>query len=96
MASPQTAPVAPTPRTEITAVPDPVDTFHWLPCDLTADIRVANFTVHRLLSLAVGSVVPTMFRVAEDVTLHVNRTALAKARFEVVEHRLAIRITELL
>ena len=54
-----------------------------------------KFTVGDLLNLRKGSVVQTALRVANDVPIRVNKTLLGWGRFEVVDDRLAIRITEL-
>lgn len=54
-----------------------------------------KFTVGDLLKLREGSVVQTTTRVADDVPLRINTTLLGWGRFEVVEDRLAVRITEL-
>jgi len=56
---------------------------------------VPKFTVGDLLKLREGSVVQTTTRVADDVPLRINTTLLGWGRFEVVEDRLAVRITEL-
>jgi len=48
-----------------------------------------------LLSLRKGSVVLTATAVANDIPLRVNKILLGWGRFEVVNDRLAVRITEL-
>ncbi len=54
-----------------------------------------KFTVGDLLNLHKGSVVLTASRVADDVPVRINKTLLGWGRFEVVDERLAVRITEL-
>ena len=54
-----------------------------------------KFTVGDLLNLCKGSVVQTATRVANDVPVRINTALLGWGRFEVVDDRLAVRITEL-
>jgi flagellar motor switch protein FliN/FliY len=93
-----TAQVAPA-RSDISTVqesaPNPIEAYHWLRCKTTAEIAVPKFTVGDLLSLRKGSVVLTATPVADDIPLRVNKILLGWGRFEVVNDRLAVRITEL-
>jgi flagellar motor switch/type III secretory pathway protein FliN len=93
-----TAQVAPA-RTDIPSVPEsapnPIEAYHWLRCKTTAEIAVPKFTVGDLLGLRKGSVVLTATPVADDIPLRVNKILLGWGRFEVVNDRLAIRVTEL-
>ena len=93
-----TAQVAPS-RTDTAPVPEsaknPIEAYHWLRCRATAEIAVPKFTVGDLLSLRKGSVVLTTTPVANDIPLRVNKILLGRGRFEVVNDRLAVRITEL-
>jgi flagellar motor switch/type III secretory pathway protein FliN len=66
-----------------------------LPCQLTVDLPLPEFTVAELLQLGVGSVMKTGWRVARDVPLRVNDTLIGWSEFEAVGNRLAIRLTEL-
>jgi flagellar motor switch/type III secretory pathway protein FliN len=96
MATAQVAPVQP--KTEAKAqepATSPIESFHWLSCKATAEISVPKFTVGDLLNLHKGSVVLTETRVANDVPVRINKTLLGWGRFEVVDERLAVRITEL-
>jgi len=95
MATAQVAPARPDiPKTQ--EIPNsPIEAYHWLRCKTTAEIVVPKFTVGDLLGLRVGSVVVTATRVANDVPLKVNKALLGWGRFEVVNDRLAVRITEL-
>jgi flagellar motor switch protein FliN/FliY len=74
---------------------NPIEAYHWLRCKTTAELAVPKFTVGDLLSLRKGSVVLTTTPVANDVPLRVNKILLGWGRFEVVNDRLAVRITEL-
>ena len=95
MATAQVAPV----RTELPQVNepanDPIEAYHWLRCKTSAEIAVPRFTVGDLLNLRQGSVVRTATPVANDVPVKVNKILLGWGRFEAVNDRLAIRITEL-
>jgi len=73
----------------------PIEAYHWLCCQATAEIPVPKFTVGDLLNLCKGTVVQTSTAVASDVPIRVNKTLLGWGRFEVVNDRLALRITEL-
>ncbi len=97
MATAQVAPV----RTEAPQAKEkergtsPIDAYLWLRCKTTAEIPVPGFTVGDLLNLRVGSVVQTATPVANDVPVKANNIPLGRGRFEVVEDRLVVRITEL-
>jgi len=100
MATAQVAPVQPEPQVQAQAqkpqsASNPIEAYYWLPCRTTAEVPVPKFTVGDLLNLRKGSVVQTALRVANDVPIRVNKTLLGWGRFEVVDDRLAIRITEL-
>ena len=73
----------------------PIEAYRWLRCKTTAEVAVPKFTVGDLLSLRKGSVVLTATAVANDIPLRVNKILLGWGRFEVVNDRLAVRITEL-
>lgn len=74
---------------------DPAAQFGWLPCQLSLDLPVSGFTVGNLLRLSKGSIVETASHHADDVPVRVNGLLIGWAEFEVIEDRLAIRITEL-
>jgi len=74
---------------------NPIEAYHWLRCKTTAEVAVPKFTVGDLLSLRKGSVVVTATPIANDIPLRVSRLLLGWGRFEVVNDRLAMRITEL-
>jgi flagellar motor switch/type III secretory pathway protein FliN len=74
---------------------DLVEKFGWLPCQLSLDIPVVNFTVADLLCLSKNSIVETACPSTSDVPLRANGLLFARAEFEVIENRLAVRLTEL-
>ena len=65
-----------------------------LPCDLTLDLTVPEFTVAHLLRLQPGDVLETRWPNGEDVPVRINDRVVAWAEFEVVGSRLAVRVTE--
>jgi len=93
--SDQVAPVSAQPAGTSTAT-DPVQRMPWLPCTLTLDLGVPNFTVGDLLRLRVGSIVETYWAYVSDVPLSLNGKRVGWAKFEVIGDHLAARITELL
>ena len=66
-----------------------------LPCLLTVEISVPGFTVADLVHLESGRIVTTSWTVGQDVPLRVNGELIAWSEFEVVQSRLAVRLTEL-
>jgi flagellar motor switch/type III secretory pathway protein FliN len=78
-------------------VPHPtdfLDTMPWLPCTLSVEVPVANFTIADLLDLKVESIVETRCHHTSDLPLRVNKLLIGWTEFEVVGDRLAVRITE--
>jgi len=75
--------------------PDPIADFGWLPCHLTLEIPIVNFTVGDLLRLNKDSIVETAAPSTSDIPLRVNGLLVGWAEFEVIGNRLAVRITEL-
>lgn len=73
---------------------DPLESIPWLPCTLTLEVPVVNFTIGDLLNLKKGSIVETACHHTSDVPLRVNQLLLGWTEFEVVGDRLAVRITE--
>jgi flagellar motor switch/type III secretory pathway protein FliN len=73
---------------------DPLDSLPWLPCTLTLEVSVVHFTIADLLALKEGSIVETACHHTSDVPLRVNQLLIGWTEFEVVEDRLAVRITE--
>ncbi len=78
------------------AVPDELwDEAGWLPCVISVDLPVPLFTVRDLLQLDVGAVVETKIADGADVPVMVNAQLIGWAEFEMVGHKLAVRMTEL-
>jgi flagellar motor switch/type III secretory pathway protein FliN len=69
--------------------------FGWLPCRLSLEIPVVNFTVGDLVRLGKESIVETACPVTSDIPLRANGLLVAWTEFEVIGNRLAVRITEL-
>jgi flagellar motor switch/type III secretory pathway protein FliN len=95
MATAQVAPARTDTPSPQESANNPIEAYHWLRCKTTAEVAVPKFTVGDLLSLRKGSVVLTTTPVANDIPLRVNKILLGWGRFEVVNDRLAVRITEL-
>jgi flagellar motor switch protein FliN/FliY len=66
-----------------------------LPMRLTAAVPLPGFRVRDLLGLKAGSIVESAWHSADDVPLKVGAVQLSWSEFEVVEQRMAIRITRL-
>jgi flagellar motor switch/type III secretory pathway protein FliN len=73
---------------------DPLDNIPWLPCTLTLEVPVVHFTIADLLALKEGSIVETGCHHTSDLPLRVNQLLIGWTEFEVVDDRLAVRITE--
>jgi len=74
---------------------DLVESFGWLPCQLSLQIPVVNFTVGDLLRLGKGSIVETDCPSTSYIPLRANGLLIAWSEFEVIGNNLALRITEL-
>ena len=86
-----------------TQVMDPVEPVReiWpealeLPCRLSVALEVPHFTVRDLLSLDTNSLVDTGRREGAHVPVLVNGVMVGWAEFDVIEGRLAVRMTEML
>lgn len=78
------------------AVPaDLAEKFGWLPCQLSLEIPIVNFSVGDLLRLQKDSIVETACLSTSDIPLRANGLLIAWAEFEVIGNRLALRMTEL-
>ena len=66
-----------------------------LPVELGVAVPVRAFRVCQLLALAPGEVIETQWGHGDDLPLSVGEVQLAWSEFEVVETRLAVRITRL-
>jgi flagellar motor switch protein FliN/FliY len=66
-----------------------------LPMQLDVMVKVRSFRVEELLALEQGSVVETVHEHSQDVPVRCGGALLAWAEFEVVEQKLAVRVTRL-
>jgi flagellar motor switch protein FliN/FliY len=66
-----------------------------LPCCLSVEVKVPHFTVGDLLRLAVSSLVDTRHHDGSHVPIRVNGQMIAWGEFDVIDDRLAVRLTEL-
>ncbi len=73
---------------------DRLDRMPWLPCTLSVDVPVVQFTIGDLLCLTEGSIVETACNQTSDVPLRVNNLLIGWTEFEVIGDRLAVRITD--
>jgi len=74
---------------------DPLDSMPWLPCNLSLELPVVHFTIGDLLTLTTGSVIATSCHQTGDLPLRVNGLLIGWTEFEVIDDRLAVRMTEL-
>lgn len=73
---------------------DLLETMPDLPCMLTLELPVVRFTIAHLLKLAPGAIVETACHHTSDVPLRVNQTLIGWTEFDVIDDRLAVRITD--
>ena len=66
-----------------------------MPVGLTVAVPIRDFRVRQLLALAAGAVVKTTWSHGEDLPLTAGNVQLAWSEFEVVDVRLAVRVTRL-
>jgi flagellar motor switch protein FliN/FliY len=66
-----------------------------LPCRLYVALEVPHFTIRDLLSLAVNSLVDTRRGEGAHVPVLVNSVMVGWAEFDVIDGRLAVRMTEM-
>jgi len=85
---------AATPKLE-GVVADPWTRVEGLPCMLTVEIPVPDFKVADLVQLAPGRIIASRWTVGLDVPLLINGELVAWSEFEIVQARLAVRLTEL-
>jgi flagellar motor switch/type III secretory pathway protein FliN len=74
---------------------DPIEILGGLPCQLSLQIPVVNFTVADLLRLDKDSIVETASPSTSDIPVRANGLLIAWSEFEVVGNHLALRITQL-
>jgi flagellar motor switch protein FliN/FliY len=66
-----------------------------LPVELTVAVPVRQFRIRDLLGMAPGRIVETQWAHGEDLPLTSGAVQLAWSEFEVVDTRLAVRVTRL-
>lgn len=66
-----------------------------LPVNLDVRVPVRDFRMRQLLALAPGQVIETQWNHGEDLPLAAGDVEVAWSEFEVVEAKLAVRITRL-
>ena len=66
-----------------------------IPLRLTAGIPVVRFKVRDLLAIKPGTTIVTAWPSTEDVPLRIGAVQLSWSEFEVVEGRMAVRLTRL-
>lgn len=67
-----------------------------LPCKISVDLSLRNFTVRDLLRLEPGVILESGNANGSDVPVIVNRQRIGWAEFEIIGQRIAVRMTELL
>lgn len=65
-----------------------------LPCNLTLELTIPEFTVADLLRLQPGDVVDSKWSQGQDVPVQLNDQLIAWAEFEPVGESLGMRVTE--
>ena len=66
-----------------------------LNCQLSVALEVPHFTIRDLLALSVNSLVDTRRREGAHVPVVVNGVMVGWAEFDVIDGRLAVRMTEM-
>jgi flagellar motor switch/type III secretory pathway protein FliN len=66
-----------------------------LPCDLTVDLPLPEFTIADLLKLRTGSLIDSHWPVRKEVPLRLNGALIGWIEFEIMGDKLAARLTEL-
>lgn len=87
--------VATTAEVESEEAVSPVSPGSLLPVELDVSVPVRQFRVRNLLALETGTVVESEWGHGSDVPLASGNVLLAWSEFEVVDSRLAVRVTRL-
>lgn len=66
-----------------------------LPVEVDVAVPIRGFRVRNLLTLSVGTVIASRWINGDDLPLGTRGTQLAWTEFEVIDQRLAVRITRL-
>jgi flagellar motor switch/type III secretory pathway protein FliN len=68
----------------------------WLPCSVSVELQVHDFSVRDLLELSIGSLVETTWKVGGDAPLRVNGWQIGWVEFEQMGDLLGARLTDLI
>lgn len=82
-------------KSGIPQLPEHWAAFQLLSCRLSLEIPVPGFTVGALLRLGASEVIDTRWLQGTDVPLRVNGKFIGWAEFEVIDDRLAARLTQI-
>jgi flagellar motor switch/type III secretory pathway protein FliN len=74
---------------------NPADVLPWLPCTVSLQIPLSHFTIGDLCRLSKGSAVSTSCRHNSEIPLYVNGQLIGWTELEVIDDKLAVRITEI-
>jgi flagellar motor switch protein FliN/FliY len=85
----------PDPDTNETPLANMHPLFERLPVPLIVSVPLREFRVRNLLAICAGTVVETQWGHGEDIPLASGDVQLAWTEFEVVDTRLAVRVTRL-
>jgi flagellar motor switch protein FliM len=66
-----------------------------IPIEVDVSVPIRDFRLRNLLALERGQVIKSMWRQGEDLPLAAPGSQLAWSEFEVIDQRLAVRITRL-
>ena len=69
--------------------------FQLLPCQISLEIPIPGFAVSALLRLTPNDVINTHWLQGSDVPLRVNGKVIGWTEFEVIDDRLAARLTQI-
>ena len=73
----------------------PTTLMNRIPVEIAVVIPIRHFQVRNVLALAVGQVIATRWMEGEDVPLAAHGAQLAWTEVEVIDQKLAVRITRL-
>jgi flagellar motor switch/type III secretory pathway protein FliN len=68
----------------------------WLPCRLSVELAVPEFTIGDLLRLQPNNFLDSQWKQNADVPLRINGLLIGYAEFELLGDKTAVRVTELL
>jgi flagellar motor switch/type III secretory pathway protein FliN len=89
----ETPSAAASPQTDI--LPAQWEEAGWLPCQMSVDLPVHNFSVRDLLELSVGSLVQTEWKSGGDAPLRANGQQFGWVEFEQLGDSVGVRLTDL-